>query len=143
MVELLPLNNKKDIDYVQKLLQEFVEKTGSLIAQELLQIWPEPTNRIFKVFPYEYQRALKQLEEKIELKETIPIEDIPIANGNGEAVLDIEDVIADAEIAQKKLDKIKYVISVILKNYTTHFSLLPFIKSKMLNNALFILTEDL
>ncbi|KAJ8680883.1 hypothetical protein QAD02_016670 [Eretmocerus hayati] len=108
MVELLPLNAKKDIDYVQQLLQEFEEKTGSLIARDLLQIWPEPTNRIFKVFPYEYQRALKQLEEEKVLKE-VKNNEVAIANGNGnkESVMDIEDVITDAEIAQKKLDKIK------------------------------------
>lgn len=106
---MLPLNGKKDIDYVQQLLEEFVEKTGSLIAKELLQIWPEPTNRIFKVFPYEYQRALKQIEEEKELRESGVTETVAITNGNvkTESVMDIEDVIADGEVAQKKLDKIK------------------------------------
>ncbi|OXU24667.1 hypothetical protein TSAR_002428 [Trichomalopsis sarcophagae] len=125
MVELLPLNGKKDIDYVQKLLEEFVEKTGSLIAQELLQIWPEPTNRFFKVFPYEYQRALKQLEEEQAMKETqkeikAP-EPLAITNGNGktDTVMDIEDVVADAEIAQKKLDKIKGFMK--YKRQTGHY----------------------
>lgn len=109
MVELLPLNGKKDIDYVQKLLEEFVEKTGSLIAQELLKIWPEPTNRFFKVFPYEYQRALKQLEEEKEeqLTESKVNNSVALTNGNTKSVIDIEDVIADTDAAQKKLDKIK------------------------------------
>jgi glutamate synthase (NADPH/NADH) len=109
MVELLPLNEKKDVSYVRQLLEEFEEKTGSLIAKELLDIWPEPTNRIFKVFPYEYQRALKQLEEDKKLEETRAIEAVATMNGNvhKEAVIDIEDVIADADVALKKLDKIK------------------------------------
>lgn len=100
---------------MQELLEEFVEKTGSLIGKDLLDIWPEPTHRIFKVFPYEYQRALKQMEEEQALKEQNELaekqsnEVVAISNGNGpsEAVIDIEDVIADADVAQKKLDKIK------------------------------------
>ena len=112
MVELLPLNAKKDIDYVQQLLEEFEAKTGSLIARELLDIWPEPTSRIFKVFPYEYQRALQQLAEEKEMLEkgsTLTETAVAITNGNAknESVMDIEDVVADAELAQKKLDKIK------------------------------------
>lgn len=49
MVELLPLNKPEDIAYVKVLLEEFVEKTGSLIAQDLLTLWPEPTTRFVKV----------------------------------------------------------------------------------------------
>lgn len=49
MVELLPLNKQEDIAYVKELLEEFVEKTGSLIAQDLLTLWPEPTTRFVKV----------------------------------------------------------------------------------------------
>lgn len=49
MVELLPLNKQEDIAYVKKLLEEFVEKTGSLVAQDLLMLWPEPTTRFVKV----------------------------------------------------------------------------------------------
>ncbi|XP_015600408.1 putative glutamate synthase [NADPH] isoform X3 [Cephus cinctus] len=103
MVELLPLNDKDDIAYVKQLLEEFVEKTGSLIAKDLLVLWPEPTTRFVKVFPYEYQRALKQMEED-KLAE-------PVVNGNSKAVepqvKDIEDVIADADMEQRKLDKIR------------------------------------
>lgn len=49
MVELLPLNNTEDIAYVKQLLEEFVKKTGSLIAKDLLNLWPEPTTRFVKV----------------------------------------------------------------------------------------------
>lgn len=49
MVELLPLNQPEDLAYVKQLLEEFIEKTGSLIAQSLLKLWPEPTTRFVKV----------------------------------------------------------------------------------------------
>nr|XP_050862709.1 uncharacterized protein LOC127069596 isoform X1 [Vespula vulgaris] len=102
MVELLPLNNTEDIAYVKQLLEEFVEKTGSLIAKDLLNLWPEPTTRFVKVFPYEYQRVLEQREETKQEQ--------PILNGNSQTdskVKDIEEVVTDGEVAQKKLDKIR------------------------------------
>lgn len=104
MVELLPLVNSEDINYVKTLLEEFVEKTDSLIAKDLLMLWPEPTTRFVKVFPYEYQRALKQLEEAKLVQ--------PILNGNAQPSLnthvkDIEDAIVDVDMEQRKLDKIR------------------------------------
>lgn len=97
----MSLNKKEDIAYVKKLLEEFVEKTGSLVAEVLLNTWPEPTTRIVKVFPFEYQRALKQLAED---KVAKPV--TAVSNGNG-SVKDIEDSIEDADMAQKKLDKVR------------------------------------
>ncbi|XP_017887096.1 putative glutamate synthase [NADPH] isoform X2 [Ceratina calcarata] len=102
-VELLPLNKLEDIAYVKQLLEEFVEKTGSLIAEDLLKLWPEPTTRFVKVFPYEYQRALKQIEE---LKQTQSIQNGSSQTLNNQ-VKDIEDAIADIDMEQRKLDKIR------------------------------------
>lgn len=56
-----------------------------------------------QVFPYEYQRALKQLaEQKVSQ---------PILNGNSKPsepnVKDIEDAIADGDMEKRKLDKIR------------------------------------
>jgi len=101
MVELLSLNKPDEIAYVKQLLEEFIEKTGSLIAQDLLATWPEPTTRFVKVFPYEYQRALKQLEEQ---SNNVINGDAPVTNNK---VKDIEDAIEDADMAQRKLDKIR------------------------------------
>lgn len=54
-----------------------------------------------KVFPYEYQRALKQQTKQIQ----------PISNGSSQTlnvqVKDIEDAIANIDMAQHKLDKIR------------------------------------
>ncbi|XP_070159139.1 uncharacterized protein [Polyergus mexicanus] len=104
MVELLPLNKPEEITYVKQLLEEFIEKTDSLIAQDLLATWPEPTTRFVKVFPYEYQRALKQLEEAKQQTPNVINGDAQVTNHK---IKDIEDAIEDAEMAQRKLDKIK------------------------------------
>ncbi|XP_044009737.1 glutamate synthase [NADH] isoform X3 [Aphidius gifuensis] len=112
-VELLSLDKPQDIDYVKSLLEEFVEKTDSLIAKELLETWPEPTTRFVKVFPYEYQRALELAEENLKNNNNITNGN---GNGNGNGIIngdnespikDIEESIEDAELAQRKLDKIK------------------------------------
>jgi hypothetical protein len=49
MVELLPLELEEDINYVEGLLKEFQEKTGSLIAEDLMKTWPAPVSRFVKV----------------------------------------------------------------------------------------------
>ncbi|XP_059052360.1 uncharacterized protein LOC131846961 [Achroia grisella] len=101
-VELLPLELEEDLEYVKKLLEEFVEYTGSVIAQELLTTWPEPAKMFIKVFPYEYQRALKQLA----IKSPAPTPKVE-ANGKAEnGVLDIEETIRDVELDKKNLEKI-------------------------------------
>lgn len=49
MVELLPLTDDKDTDYVKSLLIEFEQKTGSIIAKNLIQEWPQAAARFIKV----------------------------------------------------------------------------------------------
>lgn len=49
MVELLPLSNPDDMEFVKKLLIEFVEKTDSLVAKDLLNNWPKSTEKFVKV----------------------------------------------------------------------------------------------
>ncbi|XP_052750454.1 uncharacterized protein LOC113511910 [Galleria mellonella] len=101
-VELLPLEQQEDLEYVKTLLEEFVEYTGSVIAQELLSTWPEPAKMFIKVFPYEYQRVLKQLA----MKSPAPTPKVE-ANGKAEnGVLDIEETVRDVELDKKNLEKI-------------------------------------
>jgi glutamate synthase domain-containing protein 3 len=52
VVELFPLALEEDINYVECLLKEFQEKTGSLIAEDLLKAWPTPASRFVKVWTY-------------------------------------------------------------------------------------------
>ncbi|GLG95437.1 NADPH:adrenodoxin oxidoreductase, mitochondrial [Gryllus bimaculatus] len=105
MVELLPLENDEDLKYVASLLKEFQEKTGSLIAEELLKTWPKPAKEFVKVFPFEYQRALRQMaEEAAQEKVGTPV--------NGEEmkaeqkIRDIEETVADGSMEKKRLEKI-------------------------------------
>uniref|UniRef100_UPI0014793D12 putative glutamate synthase [NADPH] isoform X1 n=2 Tax=Osmia lignaria TaxID=473952 RepID=UPI0014793D12 len=104
MVELLPLNQPEDLAYVKQLLEEFIEKTGSLIGQSLLKLWPEPTTRFVKVFPYEYQRALQQLKETKQAQKTVNGDSDKKSNAQ---VKDIEDAVADVDMEKRKLDKIR------------------------------------
>ncbi|PSN33244.1 hypothetical protein C0J52_22643 [Blattella germanica] len=92
MVELLPLDLEEDLKYVESLLKEFQEKTGSIIAEDLLKTWPEPASRFFKVFPYEYQRALRQMAEEAAQEKTQQI-----VNGNDVAVKQNDTKIRDIE----------------------------------------------
>ncbi|CAG2059773.1 unnamed protein product, partial [Timema podura] len=49
MVDLLPLEDKTDLEYVLDLLKQFHTKTGSLIAEDLIKTWPESAKRFIKV----------------------------------------------------------------------------------------------
>ncbi|XP_055688026.1 uncharacterized protein LOC129792715 [Lutzomyia longipalpis] len=107
-VELLPLEQPNDIAVVRGLLEEFVEHTDSVIAGEILKDWPSVCSKFVKVFPYEYQRALKALEEEAVEKE-LKTEMKSIENGNGHtepAVKDIEDSVQDVAMEKKKLTQI-------------------------------------
>ncbi|XP_055532181.1 uncharacterized protein LOC129722612 [Wyeomyia smithii] len=104
MVELLGLDLDEDRLVVKTLLEEFVEKTDSEIAKELLSKWPEPCQQFVKVFPYEYQKALKAQKEELALQKELKA----ITNGTPKhepKVKDIEETIQDAALAKKKLDQ--------------------------------------
>ncbi|XP_014251077.1 glutamate synthase [NADH], amyloplastic isoform X2 [Cimex lectularius] len=103
MVELLPLDQQEDIDYVYNLLVEFESKTGSIIADDLIKAWPTPAKDFVKVFPYEYQRALRQLaEEKIS---NMKMEGDTLNYINNQPVRDIEDIISDTGTEKKRVEK--------------------------------------
>ncbi|XP_055847027.1 uncharacterized protein LOC129912694 [Episyrphus balteatus] len=108
-VELLSLELEKDVSLVKQLLQEFIDKTGSLVAGEILANWAEYQSKFVKVFPYEYQKALKDIEEE-KLAEKVNKEVKAIENGtNGKhepSVKDIEEAIQDIALEQKRADRI-------------------------------------
>ena len=65
MVELVPLSSNDDCNFVKDLLQDFVTETGSEVAKSLLGNWQSAKEQFVKVFPYEYQRALRDMEEQV------------------------------------------------------------------------------
>ncbi|KAJ4436798.1 hypothetical protein ANN_16930 [Periplaneta americana] len=112
MVELLPLELDEDLKYVKGLLKEFQEKTGSLIAEELLKTWPAPASKFIKggskVFPYEYQRALRQMSEEAaqeKMQQVMNGNDI-INKTNDAKIRDIEESVVDGALEKKRLEKI-------------------------------------
>ena len=63
-VALEDVTDPTDQQWLHDTLQDFVKKTGSEKAQSILDSWPQACADFVKVFPYEYQRALKELEEE-------------------------------------------------------------------------------
>ncbi|XP_036339849.1 glutamate synthase [NADH], amyloplastic-like isoform X2 [Rhagoletis pomonella] len=63
-VSLFPLEHESDVQLVKSLLNDFVRKTNSQIAKEVCLNWNESQPKFVKVFPYEYQKVLKNLEIK-------------------------------------------------------------------------------
>lgn len=95
MVELCKLEDKEDVQLVKTLLKEFHDYTGSVIAEQLLKDFDEKMKEFVKVFPYEYQRALKQKA----------VEQQPVITNNEPKIQDIEDTVGDLALEQKKAER--------------------------------------
>ncbi|XP_057669845.1 uncharacterized protein LOC130902058 [Diorhabda carinulata] len=95
-VELCKLEDKEDVDLVISLLKEFEELTGSIVAKTLIDEFDIRKREFVKVFPYEYQRALKQKTAEIPVNQPQAVEP---------KILDIEDAIGDATHEQKKVER--------------------------------------
>lgn len=106
LVELCKLEDKDDLELVQSLLREFKELTDSVVADNLLQEFPKRTKEFVKVFPYEYQRVLRQRATAPE-----PVVNNVHQNTNAVDVRDIEESVADLTLEHKKaeraLDKVR------------------------------------
>lgn len=106
------LDQEKDKATVKTLLEEFYEHTGSEIAQKILETWPRECGKFVKVFPFEYQRALKAMEEeqaqkKLQSKFVKQNSAVALPNGKGElAIKDIEESIQDEKLSEKLAEKI-------------------------------------
>ncbi|XP_067612617.1 uncharacterized protein [Eurosta solidaginis] len=97
-VSLHPLELESDIVYLKKLLDDFIKKTNSKIAKEVCLNWSEYQHKFVKVFPYEYQKAIQNLENsnKNEAKENVKkIENEP-------KIADIEEAIQSKELLIEK-----------------------------------------
>ena len=106
----MALEKDEDVALVGSLLEQFWTATESQVAKELLDNWPESANLFIKVFPFEYQRALKMMAEASATSTGVsnappPDSVSPVAPSH--KVKDIEDIVPDAavEIKRQDLDK--------------------------------------
>ncbi len=53
----------QDESLVVSLIQRHLKYTGSSLARSILNDWPTAKPHFVKVFPHEYQRALKDKED--------------------------------------------------------------------------------
>lgn len=58
-MELLPVFDDEDLRLVAELINEFVERTGSVIGAKILDNWDEEIKKFIKVFPHEYKAVLE------------------------------------------------------------------------------------
>lgn len=65
-VDLLHITDEKEYNFLYGLIEEFALETGSTRALEIMQDWIKTRTYFTKVFPKEYQRALKQIKEEEE-----------------------------------------------------------------------------
>lgn len=107
-VELCELDEQADRDVVHGLLEEMVQYTGSVMAKDILNSWPGSCSKFVKVFPYEYQLALKALEEERQKQkeEEEQAKDIDVDNDPYEPkVKDIEEAVKDTALERRKVEK--------------------------------------
>ncbi|XP_067129509.1 uncharacterized protein [Centruroides vittatus] len=64
MVDIFPVELNEDLKFLKEIISEFHTKTESDVAAHILKEWPDSTKQFLKIFPKEYQRALRQLEEE-------------------------------------------------------------------------------
>ena len=63
----------EDLSFVRNLIQEFVNETGSVYGQGILDNWQQKHAKIIKVFPKDYKQVLQEAEKqkKAEVTETV------------------------------------------------------------------------
>jgi glutamate synthase (NADPH/NADH) large chain len=64
MVELETLTEPKDIEELQRLIDNHREHTGSTVAARLLSDWENSLSKFKKVMPTDYKRALQEIAER-------------------------------------------------------------------------------
>ena len=69
MVELESVECDAEAEELKGYLQMHVERTGSSVAQGLLEQWPAPLGQFVKVMPTDYKRVLEEMAAEAELKE--------------------------------------------------------------------------
>jgi glutamate synthase (NADPH/NADH) large chain len=60
MVEMVPVFEQEDQEFIKEWLQKHVNYTGSTVAASILECWHDYLPRFIKVLPIEYKRVLQQ-----------------------------------------------------------------------------------
>lgn len=66
-VDLMLITDENEFNSLRKLIEEFIEDTGSERAKHIVENWQTARRMFVKVFPKEYQRALRQIKEEDEV----------------------------------------------------------------------------
>lgn len=70
----------EDLIFVKDLIKQFVEETGSVYGQSILDNWQQTHSKLIKVFPKDYKRVLQELEKAKE-KQSVTS---PVKNDEGD-----------------------------------------------------------
>lgn len=70
-VDLLKIDDERDFKSLFTLIEEFVFDTKSTKASQILSNWDEDRHKFIKVFPKEYQIALKKIDEETKIDNNI------------------------------------------------------------------------
>ena len=68
LVDLVPVEDKSDIDELQSLINKHLLYTQSSLAAKILTNWEEYLPKFVKVIPFEYKKVLE--EEKLKELQT-------------------------------------------------------------------------
>jgi len=63
-VELESVEDAEDIAELQSLIEEHAERTGSTVAEEVLENWDMTLGQFVKVMPTDYKRVLEERQQR-------------------------------------------------------------------------------
>jgi len=75
MVELDPVDDEEDVAELRELIELHAKYTGSVVAKEVLEGWPEILKQFVKVMPTDYKRVLQERKRHDEEMESTIHED--------------------------------------------------------------------
>jgi glutamate synthase domain-containing protein 3 len=61
MIDLEPVIQKEDINYLYNIIKRHSEYTGSKYAAKIIEDWDEMIPKFVKVFPIDYKKALERI----------------------------------------------------------------------------------
>ena len=69
MVDVEPVIEQEDKDFLTSMVKKHIKYTDSLLAKRLMESWEESLPNFVKVMPLDYRKALERIKEQ-ETKET-------------------------------------------------------------------------